>query len=938
MQTPVMLAVDFGTTHTVAVVGRGGQEPRTLFFDGSPLLASGVYLDAEGTLHTGRDAQRLGATDPERFEPYPKRRIDDGSILLGDKEIPVEELLATGLRRVAEEAAASGLGPTETVLTHPADWGPVRRRALERAADLAGLGPVRMVPEPIAAATYCATVLGQEIPRAGTVAIFDFGGGTFDVAVVRREDTGRLRTLAVGGLDDLGGLDVDMALAAHLGRVVAGRDPELWQRIDQPETTADLRDRLAFWAEVRAAKEMLSRTSTAPVALPGHNPMGLHLTRDELTSLADPLVARAVDETRRTIERAGVAPADLAAVLLVGGSSRMPMIATRLHSRLGVAPAVPEQPELPVAFGAYQYAATETDDADPTTPTALPVADYAPYPVPDLRAPAQTPPAPLPSPPASAQSPYTPAPSPPVPLVSSPYMPSPPTVSDPTPQQLPFTPQALPPRVHTGPMPNAGPPRRFLAFSVVSSIVTVIVVALVIALNQTDWDGMFEGIAGENPLSGLAESAGELLDTDPAPGLELVSETQLSTLDATAMTTAGGVAYIGEVSTGLTTVTAMDAAGTTLWTQEYELEPTDLHLGVVGDVLLLDAASSATDAGEDMRAAVALADGAFLWKQSWYGRSDVAFYGNEVIVEQRDGFEDNAVIRVDLLTGKQIWSKEGPYDLFIIDTYRARAEAIWDEGEGGPGTIPPNSYALHDNLAATDRLVELDPDEGTAVVRDAADGSAIHSGDLPLDGDIWTAYDGLAIGKLSDDASPGRAALGAFAIDGLDESWRIEFNAGFSIKNVKACGPQLVCAALDHSDASDQYKTIAINTRTGLQEWEIGVEWHVDEHWYSGPNGLVLGDQPFDYVSSAQLLGFDGTIRMDAELFQSVTALHGDLAVVESYGSERQITVVNLADATPSAAIPIGDDFIEHAAIDADLLTILTENGRALTYRIPPVF
>jgi molecular chaperone DnaK (HSP70) len=79
LQTPVWLAVDLGTTHTVAVVGREGQEPRSLLFDGSPLLPSGVYLDAAGELHTGRDAQRLAAAEPARFEPHPKRRIDEAA-------------------------------------------------------------------------------------------------------------------------------------------------------------------------------------------------------------------------------------------------------------------------------------------------------------------------------------------------------------------------------------------------------------------------------------------------------------------------------------------------------------------------------------------------------------------------------------------------------------------------------------------------------------------------------------------------------------------------------------------------------------------------------------------------------------------------------------------------------------------------------------------
>jgi hypothetical protein len=96
---------------------------------------------------------------------------------------------------------------------------------------------------------------------------------------------------------------------------------------------------------------MLSRTSSAPVQLPG-DAEALHITREELDRVAGPLVARAVDETRRVLQRAGTGRGDLAAILLVGGSSRIPLVASRLHERFGVAPTVPEQPELPVAHGA----------------------------------------------------------------------------------------------------------------------------------------------------------------------------------------------------------------------------------------------------------------------------------------------------------------------------------------------------------------------------------------------------------------------------------------------------------------------------------------------------------------------------------------------------------------------------------------------------------
>ncbi|GAA2320688.1 hypothetical protein GCM10009853_093610 [Glycomyces scopariae] len=925
MNAPVWLAVDLGTTHTVAVIGRGGQEPRSLLFDGSPLLASGVYLDADGDLHTGRDAQRLAAADPGRFEPHPKRRIDDGTVLLGEREVPVEELLATGLRRVAEEAAASGMRPTDTVLTFPADWGPVRRARLEAAAGLAGMGPVRLLPEPIAAATYCAEVLGQEIPVGGTVAIFDFGGGTFDVAVVRRDDTG-LRTLAFGGLDDLGGLDIDMALAAHLGRVIAGRDPELWKRLDDPQGTADLRDRLAFWGEVRAAKEMLSRTSTAPVGLPGHNPMGLHLTRDELTSLADPLVARAVDETRRTVERAGVEPAALSALLLVGGSSRMPLVATRLHARLGVAPSVPEQPELPVAFGALKHAAAGLDTAPPPPTTPMAPVGYAPYPV---QSPAGSLPPQQPhtsQPPPVSQPPHTSQPSPP-------YGPSQPTPAGPYPP--PVSPHLFRPTVHTGPLPGTAPPaRRWAALSVASSVVTVIVILIVIAVNRNDFSGLFGDFDGGDLLDGIGDVTGD--GAADGTALEVVKEQSLTTPGAAAVAAGDGVAVVTDVVGGKLLANAYDAAGTTLWTNEYELEPTETFLSIVGNLLLIDAMGSATDEGQNMRAAVALDTGEFLWKRAWIDRNDLAYYGTDLLVEQRTGFDDNAVIRIDLTTGDEVWKKKGPEDLYIIDEYRIRAETVWNDGAEHAGTVPPNSYALYDNLAVADRVVDLDPYEGTAVVRDAADGGSLASGDLPIDSYQWTAFDGLAVGKVSDEASPGRAVLAGYSLQDLGEAWRVEFAAGDAIIQVKPCGEHLVCAAVENTTA-ETYKTIAVDTQTGAQAWELAsIDWADEENWYTAPTGIVHGDQTFDTVSEARVVDFDGKVVQGAdEPYSSVLAVRDGRAVVENIGYDGtntawEVYVLDLATGDRTPVQNTGVELYEHVAVAGDLVAVHAGDGRAL--------
>src|SRR6266508_4433312 len=361
---PYQLVIDLGTCHTVAVVQREGQAPRPLLFDGSPLLPSGVYRDPGGTLAVGRDAERLSHLDPSRFEPYPKRCVDDGAVLLGDAPTPVVELLAALLRRVVGEASPDGT-PRLVTLTCPADWGPQRRDILRTAARAAGLRDVRLVDEPVAAATYCAEVLGQPVPVGRSLLVFDFGGGTLDVTVVRRDPDG-MRVLAVGGLDDLGGVDVDAALVGHLGQLVALRHPEVWRRLVDPHGTGEQRHRRTFWTEVRAAKEMLARAPSAPVQIPGTDD-ALHLTREELERVAGPLIDRAVDETRRVLDRAHLPPGVLAGILLVGGSSRVPLVASRLHARFQVAPTVPEQPELPVAFGGLLVGGSR-----PTSPAAGP--------------------------------------------------------------------------------------------------------------------------------------------------------------------------------------------------------------------------------------------------------------------------------------------------------------------------------------------------------------------------------------------------------------------------------------------------------------------------------------------------------------------------------------------------------------------------------------
>jgi actin-like ATPase involved in cell morphogenesis len=337
------LGVDFGTSNTVAVARWPDGRARPILVDGSPLLPSAVYAEPGGALAVGRDAVHSARLDPARFEPNPKRRIDDGLVLLGENEIPVVDLIAAVLARVAEEWHRA-VGPVrpDVTLTCPATWGAARRTLLAEAAARAGLEGARLVAEPVAAATYFAEVLGRDVPIGSVVVVHDFGAGTFDASVVARTAEG-FEVMAVDGRDDIGGLDVDAAIVEHL------RTDE-WQRLMEPSTVEERRAQRQLWDDVRIAKERLSRAQAADFVVPLLD-VEAHLTRDELERVARPVLDQTVQVTKGLLHWADLPPGRLAGVFLVGGASRIPLVATLLHRALGEAPVVIEQPELVVAEG-----------------------------------------------------------------------------------------------------------------------------------------------------------------------------------------------------------------------------------------------------------------------------------------------------------------------------------------------------------------------------------------------------------------------------------------------------------------------------------------------------------------------------------------------------------------------------------------------------------
>lgn len=345
------LGIDFGTSHTVALLAWPDGRVRPLLFDGSPLLPSCVYAQPDGQVLVGRDAVHAARVDPARFEASPKRRIDDGTVLLGDREFTVPALIGAVLTHVASEARRVAGGQVGAVtLTHPAAWGVSRRLALVEGATIAGLPQPALMPEPVAAAHYFAGVLQKPLTAEQGLLVYDFGGGTFDASVVTRAGDG-FDVRAVDGIDDLGGIDLDALIVDYAkGKL---EDPPVWARLESPQTTEDRRHRRLLWDDARVAKEMLSRTPSTGLHVP-IAAADVEITREAFEDLARPLLEQTVRTTAAVVRWAGLDNSKLAGLFLVGGSSRIPMVATLLQKELGVAPTIIEQPEMVVAEGSLR--------------------------------------------------------------------------------------------------------------------------------------------------------------------------------------------------------------------------------------------------------------------------------------------------------------------------------------------------------------------------------------------------------------------------------------------------------------------------------------------------------------------------------------------------------------------------------------------------------
>jgi len=356
-QRRVAVGIDLGTTHSLVASVRHGVAECLPDAQGRVILPSVVRYLAGGGRQIGHDAQAAQASDPEntiasvkRFmgrslkdvqgaAKLPYRFVDHAGMLgietvVGEKS-PVEvsaEILAT-LRYRAEDTFSDDL--YGAVVTVPAYFDDAQRQATKDAAKLAGLNVLRLINEPTAAAI----AYGLDNASEGVYAVYDLGGGTFDISILRLT-RGVFEVIATGGDSALGGDDYDHALAD-------------WVLAQTGRTVMDATDKTALKVAARRCKEALSDAASARFeAMLGDGALTLELTVAQFEACTASLTARTLVAVRRALRDAQLDVAEVQGVVMVGGSTRMPQVQQAVAKLFGKAPLNNLNPDEVVALGA----------------------------------------------------------------------------------------------------------------------------------------------------------------------------------------------------------------------------------------------------------------------------------------------------------------------------------------------------------------------------------------------------------------------------------------------------------------------------------------------------------------------------------------------------------------------------------------------------------
>ena len=350
------LGIDLGTTNSLVAVKTPAGVNVIPDGEGNVLLPSVVHFSEK--VAVGYEAKATVSTDPKNTVVSAKRLMGrsrddlveaqtlglvDSDRLAFDTDYGAKtavEVSAEILRALAERAQADGVSEDGVVITVPAYFDDSQRQATRQAAELAGLNVLRMLNEPTAAAV--AYGLDESIEESSVVAVYDLGGGTFDISILRME-RGLLRVLATGGDSALGGDDFDERIVDWLSTSWSLDSLDYAQHRELSGLARDIKESLTQSAEVSVVPPSFCCDCTP-----------LTLSREQFNDLTRALVDRTLDACRRAISDAGVK--EVAQVVLVGGSTRMPVIAVEVERFFGCEPLCTLDPDQVVAVGAAMQA------------------------------------------------------------------------------------------------------------------------------------------------------------------------------------------------------------------------------------------------------------------------------------------------------------------------------------------------------------------------------------------------------------------------------------------------------------------------------------------------------------------------------------------------------------------------------------------------------
>ena len=347
-----IVGIDLGTTNSVVAAIVDGQ-PRVLDENGETLLPSVVAVNAAGQLITGVAARNQLAAFPDRTIASIKRRMGQmDAISLGKETFTPPEVSAMILRRLRDRASRVLQQPvSRVVITVPAFFDENQRQATREAGELAGLTVERIINEPTAATlVYHA---GSHDPKR--IVVYDFGGGTFDVSVVRME-AGVIEVLSSKGDTQLGGDDVDQALLDYVAKqfqeghqIDVRENPSTRYRLLQACEKAKVK--LSTDESVQIIEEFIAEKNGQPIHLIAT------ISRNEFEELIEPLVDRTISSVDQALRDAGMTIHHIDDLVLVGGSTRIPLVQRRLRAEFLREPSRAVDPDLAVATGAAVQAA-----------------------------------------------------------------------------------------------------------------------------------------------------------------------------------------------------------------------------------------------------------------------------------------------------------------------------------------------------------------------------------------------------------------------------------------------------------------------------------------------------------------------------------------------------------------------------------------------------